>query len=76
MSLSSFSSHDEYINSKFSSKKRGEFRSIKRRLEQCFEIKYCFLNSKIPKNEFNNDFRHFYVLLSKRFSNKQTNFHH
>lgn len=76
MNLSDFSTHEEYINFKFNSKKRSEFRSIKRKLEECFDIKYYFLDKNTTEEEYNEVFKHFYLLLSKRYSDKQTNLHH
>jgi len=76
MDISAFKDQDEYINAQFSSKNRREFRSNKRRLETCFDISYAFINEAIPQAEFDKLFQDFYDLLSKRFADKQTNYHH
>lgn len=76
MDISSFKDQDEYINAQFSSKNRREFRSNKRRLEQCFNINYSFINEAMPQADFDILFEQFYNLLSKRFADKQTNYHH
>ncbi|WP_298896287.1 GNAT family N-acetyltransferase [uncultured Psychroserpens sp.] len=76
MDITSFNSQDEYINSQFSSKNRREFRSNQRRLETCFDIDYSFIHGAISQAEFDAIFKHFYALLSKRFADKQTNYHH
>ena len=76
MDISTFKDQDDYINAQFSSKNRREFRSNKRRLETCFDISYAFINEAIPQTEFDKLFKDFYDLLSKRFADKQTNYHH
>lgn len=76
MDISSYKDKDEYINAQFSSKNRREFRSNERRLEQCFDISYKFIHEAMSPNEFKTLFDEFYKLLSKRFSDKQTNYHH
>ncbi|WP_299274668.1 GNAT family N-acetyltransferase [uncultured Psychroserpens sp.] len=76
MDITSFNNQDEYINSQFSSKNRREFRSNQRRLETCFDIDYAFIHEAMPKEEFNVLFEQFYALLSRRFADKQTNYHH
>ncbi len=76
MDISSFNDVETYIDNQFSSKNRREFRSNKRRLETCFDISYSFINEEISQVEFDIIFKSFYELLSKRFSEKQTNYHH
>ena len=76
MNIEGFQDQDEYINSQFSSKNRREFRSNKRRLETCFDISYSFIHGPTSQLEFDVLFEQFYALLSKRFSDKQTNYHH
>ncbi|WP_299336495.1 GNAT family N-acetyltransferase [uncultured Psychroserpens sp.] len=76
MDITNFNDQDEYINSRFSSKNRREFRSNKRRLEQCFDISYSFINEAMSQADFDVLFEQFYQLLSKRFADKQTNYHH
>ncbi|MCB0447685.1 MAG: GNAT family N-acetyltransferase [Gelidibacter sp.] len=76
MDISSYENVDEYINSQFSSKNRREFRSNQRRLETCFDISYEFIHGETSKEKFDLIFKQFYDLLSKRFSDKQTNYHH
>lgn len=76
MNISSFKDYEEYIRSQFNSKNRREFKSNIRRLEDCFNIKYSFLHGNISKTDFDIAFNHFYKLLNKRFSDKQTNYHH
>ncbi|MEY8848953.1 GNAT family N-acetyltransferase [Psychroserpens sp. XS_ASV72] len=76
MDISSYNDKDEYINAQFSSKNRREFRSNERRLEQCFDISYKFIHEAMSPSEFKTLFDEFYKLLSKRFSDKQTNYHH
>ncbi|MEH6538367.1 MAG: GNAT family N-acetyltransferase [Psychroserpens sp.] len=76
MDISSFSNQDDYINAQFSSKNRREFRSNQRRLEACFDISYTFIHDAIAQTEFDDLFKQFHDLLSKRFAGKQTNYHH
>ena len=76
MNISSFKDYEEYIRSQFNSKNRREFKSNIRRLEDCFNIKYSFLHGNISKTDFDIAFNHFFKLLNKRFSDKQTNYHH
>ncbi|WP_431137536.1 GNAT family N-acetyltransferase [Psychroserpens mesophilus] len=76
MDISSYKDQDEYINAQFSSKNRREFRSNQRRLETCFDITYSFIHGDISPSEFEMLFEQFHALLSKRFADKQTNYHH
>ncbi|WP_299229339.1 GNAT family N-acetyltransferase [uncultured Psychroserpens sp.] len=76
MDISSYKDQDEYINAQFSSKNRREFRSNKRRLEACFNIKYSFLHGDIGETQFKAVFNQFNKLLNKRFAGKQVNYHH
>ncbi len=76
MDISSFDNQDDYINAQFSSKNRREFRSNARRLEQCFNIRYEFINEAMEASAFELLFKQFHNLLSKRFAGKQTNYHH
>nr|WP_279309204.1 GNAT family N-acetyltransferase [Psychroserpens sp. SPM9] len=76
MDISSFKDQDDYINAQFSSKNRREFRSNQRRLETCFNIRYDFIHDAISRTEFDTLFQQFHELLSKRFADKQTNYHH
>ena len=76
MELSQANSAAEYINIRFSSKNRREFRSNQRKLETCFNIKYSFLHGELSQPDFNKIFSQFYDLLNKRFAGKRTNYHH
>lgn len=76
MNISAYDDCEAYINAQFSSKNRREFRSNQRRLETCFNIRYSFIHGVISQNEFDAVFSDFYDLLEKRFSEKQTNYHH
>lgn len=76
MNLSKFVNSEEYIKNRFSSKNRREFRSNKRRLETCFNISYEFIHGHVDPDVYKKLFRQFYNLLSNRFSEKQTNYHH
>ena len=76
MDITAFDNQDDYINAQFSSKNRREFRSNRRRLETCFDIEYAFIHEAIPHDEFDVLFEQFYALLSRRFADKQTNYHH
>ncbi|OUR90671.1 hypothetical protein A9Q87_11990 [Flavobacteriales bacterium 34_180_T64] len=76
MDLSQANSAAEYINMRFSSKNRREFRSNQRKLETCFNIKYSFLHGQISQRDFDIAFKKFYELLNKRFAGKKTNYHH
>lgn len=76
MDISDFENQDDYINAQFSSKNRREFRSNARRLEQCFDIRYEFINEAMEASAFELLFDQFHKLLSKRFAGKQTNYHH
>ena len=76
MDISNFETKEDYINSQFSSKNRREFRSNQRRLEQCFNIRYEFIHDAMHQNEFDVLFEQFYSLLTKRFADKEMNYHH
>ncbi|MBT8266611.1 MAG: GNAT family N-acetyltransferase [Bacteroidia bacterium] len=76
MNLEGLKSSEEYIRSQFSSKNRREFRSNQRRLETCFNIRYTFYNKSIDKATFDVLFKQFHHLLSNRFAEKQTDYHH
>lgn len=76
MDISAFDSTEAYINSQFSSKNRREFRSNQRRLEECFNISYAFIHEEMSQTDFDVLFEQFYTLLSKRFADKETNYHH
>lgn len=76
MNLKDFEDTDAYIKSRFSGKNRREFRSNFKRLETCFNIEYKFFYQKIDKAEFDVLFSQFHELLSYRFSEKQTEYHH
>ena len=76
MDLSSYGSHEDYINAQFSSKNRREFRANMRKLETCFNIQYSFIHGEISQDDFDIVFKQFYELLNKRFAGKQTNYHH
>ena len=71
-----FSTPEDYINSRISSKNRRGYRSRLKRLEQCFDIRYEFLFDEVKKAYFDTLFEKFHALLSKRFAGKQVNYHH
>ncbi|NND53010.1 MAG: GNAT family N-acetyltransferase [Flavobacteriaceae bacterium] len=76
MNLDGFTNSEEYIKSRFSGKNRREFRSNQRRLETCFNIDYKFIIGQINESDFKLIFDQFHDLLSIRFYEKQTDYHH
>lgn len=76
LDLNDFPSQEEYIASRISSKNRRGYRSRLKRLEECFDIKYHFLYGAMDEGVFDTVFRQFHELLSKRFSEKEVNYHH
>lgn len=76
MNLEAFKDPDDYIQSRFRGKNRREFRSNRRRLEACFNIEYKFIYGQISEADFKLLFDQFHKLLSTRFFEKQTDYHH
>lgn len=76
MNIEEFASTEEYINNKFSSKNRREFRGNIRKLETCFNISYKFINEALSQEEFDFIFGKFHDLLSIRFGEKGFQYHH
>ncbi|WP_053992531.1 GNAT family N-acetyltransferase [Mangrovimonas sp. TPBH4] len=71
-----YSTPQEYIKSRISSKNIRGYKSRKRRLEDCFNISYKFHNSDLDRTSFEVLFEQFHGLLTKRFADKQFNYHH
>lgn len=76
LNFESFSTAEDYIKSRVSSKNLRGFRSRTRRLEDCFDISYKFYTKEIDLEAFDLLFDQFHGLLSKRFADKQVNYHH
>ena len=76
MNLENSVSSEDYIKKKFSSKNRREFTSNIRRLESCFNIEYSFYYGEIETGIYDELFKKFHSLLTLRFLEKQTNYHH
>jgi hypothetical protein len=71
-----FETPDDYIASRISSKNRRGYRSRLKRLEACFDIRYSFLFGQTDRTEYDHLFQQFHDLLSKRFIEKEMDYHH
>ncbi len=76
LDFNEFETSDDYIASRISSKNRRGYRSRLRRLEECFDIRYSFMFGEVQRSEYDVLFKQFHELLSKRFSEKEVNYHH
>jgi hypothetical protein len=76
LDFNDFETPEDYVNSRISSKNRRGYRSRLKRLETCFDIKYDFLFGEVNQIKFDELFKQFHSLLSKRFSGKGVNYHH
>lgn len=69
--LSNYKSLNEYLNYKFNSKKRGQFRSYIKKLENSFNISYQMFYGEINREEYEYLFNEMHSLLVKSFSYKK-----
>lgn len=76
LDFKSFATAEDYIKSRTSAKNIRGFRSRTHRLETCFDISYKFYTKEIDLEVFDLLFNQFRNLLSKRFADKQVNYHH
>lgn len=68
--LESFKDINEYINFTFKGKSRNKLKRDKKRLENCFDIRYQMYYGNFPKEEYDSIFKSFKIILDKRFDNK------
>lgn len=68
--LENFIGLDDYINFTFKGKSRNKLKRDKKRLESSFDIRYEMYFGKISKEEYDNIFESFKILLEKRFQKK------
>ena len=68
--LESFKSISEYINATFKGKSRNKLKRDKKRLENCFDIRYQMYYGNISKEEYDTIFKSFKIILGKRFDKK------
>ncbi|SHJ59879.1 Acetyltransferase (GNAT) domain-containing protein [Arenibacter nanhaiticus] len=69
--LSGFKTLDEYMQDRFDSKSRYNFRKNKKKLTQCFHINESIYFGSITKDEYDAVFKSFHSLLKKTFLEKQ-----
>ncbi len=68
--LDQFDSLEDFMRQKFKKSSRYKLNKYKRRLTQCFDIKYKMYRGAIPENDYQRIFEKFRTLLKKRFENK------
>lgn len=68
--LESFKSISEYINITFKGKSRNKLKRDKKRLENCFDVRYQMYYGNTSKEEYDTIFESFKILLEKRFDKK------
>ena len=68
--LGKFTSVEQYMSAKMSSKSRTKIRGYIRRLETCFPISYKMYFGEISKKDYNFLFSKFNVFLTNRFSQR------
>jgi hypothetical protein len=69
--LNPYNTIDTYLKRNFSKPVRYKLRKYRRRLENCFDIRYVMYQGKIEKAIYDTLFTSFLSLLKKRFSEKQ-----
>lgn len=75
--LEKYSNVDDFLKDNFSSKSKGALNSCKRRLELCFNIEYkMYYGNNISKETYDSVFKHFNLLLKKRYTGKQIDNHY
>ena len=74
--LTGFSSVHDYMNFKFTSKKRGQLKSSIKKLESCFNISYKVYFGHIEKEKYETLFNSMVLLLNRRFEQKEEEFEH
>ncbi len=62
-----FETFEDYFINKYKSSSRYKFRKGIKRLETCFDIEYKIIYGEISKEEYEFIFKHFKLILSKRF---------
>ncbi|NAY90591.1 GNAT family N-acetyltransferase [Muricauda sp. JGD-17] len=65
-----FNSLQDFMQKKFKKSSRYKLNKYRRRLTQCFEIKYKMYRNEMGKSEFELIFEKFKLLLQKRFEGK------
>lgn len=76
LDFENYKTSQDYIKSRISSKNIRGYKSRKRRLEDCFNISYKFHSNDLDRSSFEILFKQFHGLLTKRFADKQFNYHH
>lgn len=71
INVSEFTDLTHYMAVTFSKSSRYKLNKYKKRFEQCFDIEYRMFYGDISKNEYDDIFKNFKVLLEKRFDDKQ-----
>ena len=66
-----YASLQDFLQKKFSKSSRYKLTKYKKRLEAAFEIRYQMYWGAIDKETYDQVFRHFRLLLEKRFDDKQ-----
>ena len=69
--LEKYKDFNDYMLTTYSKSSRYKLNKYKKKLEQCFDIEYKMFYGEMSKNEYDEVFDHFKVLLEKRFSDKQ-----
>ena len=70
--LRNYTGVDDYLKSKFSSKRRSKFRTYQKRLETSFNITYKTYCGHIELEEYKSIFKDFHALIERRFIEKKT----
>ncbi len=69
--LNRYSDANQYMEQHFGSKSRSSLRRYKKRLEECFDIRYEVYQGNIDKKWYNEIFEHLRTLMIRRFKKKK-----
>lgn len=70
--LNQYSDLEDFLNKKFSAKRRSQLLGYHKKLHHCFRIKTKIYYGEISKEKYNQIFDAFYEMLNSRFQEKQT----
>ncbi|AXP82453.1 hypothetical protein CJ739_3391 [Mariniflexile rhizosphaerae] len=71
INLKNYKNFKDYMECKFSAKRRAQFRTFEKRLNQSFNISYKTIYGNTTPQEFNTLFNQLYKMLETRFVEKQ-----